>query len=86
MAKPFSVPIGDKDTWSNIATKEFDANAKTHNALLQALNDDDIARVIHCKSTYEIWTHLVVTHEGMSQVKRAKIDLLRSQYENFTML
>jgi len=49
------------------------------------LNDDDIARIIHCKSAYEIWTHLVATHEGTSQVKRAKIDLLRSQYENFTM-
>jgi len=63
----------------------FDANAKAHYALLQVLNDDDIARVIHCKSTYEIWSHLVATHEGTSQVKRAKIDLLRSQCENFTM-
>ena len=27
----------------------------------------------------------MVTHEGTSQVKRAKIDLLRSQYENFAM-
>jgi len=49
------------------------------------LNNDDIARVIHCKSIYEIWSHLVVIHEGTSQVKRAKIDLLRSQYENFAM-
>jgi len=83
--RPFSVPICDEDTWSGIATKEFDANAKAHYALLQALNDDDIARVVYCKSAYEIWTHLVITHEGMSQVKRAKIDLLFSQYENFTM-
>ena len=85
VTKPFSVPLGDEDTWSDIATKEFDANAKAHYALLQALNDDDIAMVIYCKSAYEIWIHLVVTHEGMSQVKRAKIDLLRSQYEIFTM-
>jgi len=28
---------------------------------------------------------LVVTHEGTSQVKRAKFDLLRLQYENFSM-
>ena len=84
VTKPFSVPAGDEDTWSDISTKEFDANAKAYYALLQTLNDD-IARVIHCKSTYEIWSYLVVTHEGTSQVKRAKIDLLRSQYENFTM-
>ena len=49
VTKPFSVPIGDEDTWSVIATKEFDTNAKTHCALLQDLNDDDIARVIHFK-------------------------------------
>ena len=60
-------------------------NTKAHYALLQALNDVDIARVIYCKSDYEIWTHLLVTHEGTSQVKRAKIDLLRFQYKNFTM-
>jgi len=49
------------------------------------LNDHDIARIIHCKSIYEIWSHLIVTHEGTSQVKRVKTDLLRSQYENFSM-
>ena len=36
-------------------------------------------------SPYEIWSHLVVTQGGTSQVKRAKIDLLCSLYENFTM-
>jgi len=85
VTKSFSVLVSDEDKWSDIATKEFDANAKTYYALLQALNDDDIVRIIHYKSTYEIWSHLLITHEGTSQVKRAKIDLLRSQYENFTM-
>jgi len=85
VTKPFSVPAGYEDTWSDTTTKEFDPNAKIQYALLQALNDHDIARVIHCKSTYGIWSHLIVTHEGTSQVKRAKIDILRSQYENFTM-
>jgi len=55
LTKPFNVPDGDEDTWSKIATKEFDVNAKAHYALLQTLNDDDIARVIYCKSTHEIW-------------------------------
>ena len=66
VTKPFSVPTSDEDTWSDTATKEFDANAKAHYALLQASNYDDIARVIDCKSAYEIWSHLVVTHEGTS--------------------
>jgi len=54
VTKPFSVPVGDEKTWPNIATKKFDVNAKAHYALLQALNEDDIARVIHYKSIYEI--------------------------------
>ena len=51
---------------------------------MQALDDDDIFRVISYKSVYEIWNNLIVTNEGTSQVKRAKIDLF-SQYENFNM-
>ena len=79
VSKPFNAPLGDEDTWSDIATKEFNANARAHYALLQALNDDDIARVIHCKSAYEIWTHL----EGTSQVKRAKIDFFVPNMKTF---
>ena len=82
VTKPFSLPDGDDDTWSKIANKKFDANAKAHYTLLQALNDD-LSRVIHCKFAFEIWSYLVVTHEGTSQVKRAKNDLLRSKYDNF---
>jgi len=46
--------------------------------LLLALNEDDLTRVIHYKFTYEIWQHLLVAHEGTTQVRRAKIDLLCS--------
>ena len=49
MTKRSSVPVGAEEIWSDIATKKFDADAKAHYALLQALNDDDdIVRVIHC--------------------------------------
>jgi len=54
VTKLFSAPNGDESTWSEIETKKFDANARAHYALLQALNDDDISRVIHCKSAYKI--------------------------------
>ena len=78
VTKLFIIPVGDEDTCSDIATKKFDANAKAHEALLQALNDNDIARVNYYKSAYKIWSYLVVTHEGTFEVKRAKIDLLHS--------
>ena len=64
----------------------YKANAKAQYALTQALNDDDLSRVINCKSIYEVWNDLIITHEGTLQIKRSKIDLLRSQYENFSCL
>ena len=86
LTKPYSAPVGEEDTWSDLTSKEVNANSKAQNALFLALNEDDLTRVIHCKSDYEIWQHLLVTHEGISQVKRAKINLLRFQYESFRML
>ncbi|GJU58284.1 hypothetical protein Tco_1236050 [Tanacetum coccineum] len=38
-----------------------------------------------CKTTKEIWDTLLITHQGNSQVKDNKIDLLIQQYEQFTI-
>ena len=46
---------------------------------------NDLSRIINYKFAYEVWNDLIITHEGTSQVKWSKIDLFRSQYENFYM-
>ncbi|GJS86520.1 hypothetical protein Tco_0769156 [Tanacetum coccineum] len=38
-----------------------------------------------CRTTKEIWDTLLITHQGNSQVKYNKIDLLVQQYEQFTI-
>ena len=38
-----------------------------------------------CKTAKEIWQSLIVTHQGNSQVKDNKIDLLIQQYEQFVI-
>jgi len=86
ITKEFIEPHSDEDTWSEATTKDYEANAKTQYALTQALNDDDLSRVINCKYAYEVWNDLIITHEGPSQVKRSKVDLLHCQYENFYIL
>jgi len=60
ITKSFVVHDGDEYTWNDITVKEFKANAKAHYTLLQTLNDD-ISRVINCKSPHEIWSNLVIT-------------------------
>ena len=86
LTKPYVLPDSDESSWTEFTFREYEANSKPQNSLLTALNEDDLTRVIHCQSAYKIWQHLLVTHEGTSQVKRAKIDLLRSQYESFKMI
>ena len=76
----------DPKEFDEAALKAYEANAKATYALMQALNDDDLSRIIYCKSAYEIWNSLITTHEGTSQVKKAKVDLLMSEYENFAMI
>ncbi|GKB95973.1 zf-CCHC domain-containing protein [Tanacetum coccineum] len=39
-----------------------------------------------CKTAKEIWETLLITHQGNSQVKDNKIDLLVQQYKQFTIL
>ena len=57
--------------------KDYEDNTKAQCALTQALNNDDFSRMINCKSAYEVWNDLIITHDGTSQVKRSMIDLLR---------
>ncbi|GJT72244.1 hypothetical protein Tco_1031530 [Tanacetum coccineum] len=38
-----------------------------------------------CKTAKEIWDTSLITHQGNSQVKNNKIDLLVQQYEQFTI-
>ena len=61
ITKEFIEPHGDEDTWSEETAKDYEANAKAQCALTQALNDD-LSRVINCKSAYKVWNDLIITH------------------------
>jgi len=73
ITKEFVKPHSDEDTWSEATAKDYEANAKAQYALTQAINDDDLSRIINCKYAYDVWNDLIITHEGMSQVKRSKV-------------
>ena len=53
--------------------------------LYNALPKKEYERVFMCKTTKDIWQSLIVTHQGNSQVKDNKIDLLVQQYEQFVI-
>ena len=60
-------------------------NSKAMNILFCSLDRNEFNRVSVCKSAYEIWKTLQVTHEGTSKVKQTKISILTNQFQLFKM-
>ncbi|GJY86059.1 hypothetical protein Tco_0500085 [Tanacetum coccineum] len=51
--------------------------------IYNALPRKEYERIFMCKTEKEIWKTLLITHQGNSQVKDNKINLLVQQYEKF---
>ena len=60
-----------------------DQNGK--NILTSGLSSNEFFHTAKCKSAKEIWKMLEVTHEGTTEVKRARKHILVSEYEAFRM-
>ena len=65
--------------------KKYEINAEAVNTLLGCLSQTEFVKVMQYKSTKEIWDKIVLSYEGDDQVKRAKLQTLRIQYENLRM-
>ncbi|GJU78128.1 putative ribonuclease H-like domain-containing protein [Tanacetum coccineum] len=77
------VPFEEQsDDLKKILAKNKKAKMVLHNALPKK----EYERIFMCKTAKDIWQSLLITHQGNSQVKDNKIDLLVQQYEQFTIL
>eukprot|EP00253_Pinus_taeda_P023177 PITA_23177 len=65
--------------------KQYETNAKDVNTLLGSLSQSEFVKVMQLKSTKEIWDKIVLSYEGDTQVKHAKLQSLRIQYETLKM-
>ncbi|GKE48617.1 hypothetical protein Tco_1479875, partial [Tanacetum coccineum] len=61
--------------------KDNEAKMVIYNALPRKIYE----RIFMCNTAKEIWKTLLITHQGNSQVKDNKIDLLVQQYEQFVI-
>ena len=84
-----STTIGDTTTtlerkdWVEAHRKNNGKNHKAMSILLGSLSREECARVLHCSTAYDIWTTLANYHEGTTEVKNKRIELLVYQYETF---
>ena len=65
--------------------KQYELNAKVVTVLLGSLTQSEFMKVMHFKTTKEIWDKIILSYEGDELVKRAKLQTLRVRYENLKM-
>ena len=76
---PSTIPI---DT---AGKKQYETNAKAVNTLFGSLSQSEFVKVMQLKTAKEIWDKIVLSYEGDNQVKCAKLQSLRIQYETLKM-
>ncbi|GJT40443.1 retrovirus-related pol polyprotein from transposon TNT 1-94, partial [Tanacetum coccineum] len=65
--------------------KKLAKNNEAKMVIYNALPRKEYERIFMCNTTKEIWKTLLITHQGNSQVKDNKINLLVQQYEQFVI-
>ncbi|GKD14031.1 hypothetical protein Tco_1198438 [Tanacetum coccineum] len=65
--------------------KNIGKNNEARMTLYNALPRKEYKRVFMCKTAKEVWHTLIITHQGNSQVKNCKIDLLTQEYKKFSI-
>ena len=71
-----SIIAKPRSDWSNDDKKKVGYNAKAKNIITSALSADEFFRVSNCKTAKEMWDTLQETHEGTTDVKRARMNTL----------
>ncbi|XP_070030083.1 uncharacterized protein [Nicotiana sylvestris] len=69
------------DADSKVVEKKFCAKK----ILVCGIGPDEYNMISACQSAKEIWEALQTAHEGITQVKQSKIDMLTTEYELFRM-
>ncbi|XP_070023040.1 intracellular protein transport protein USO1-like [Nicotiana sylvestris] len=78
------VPKGRKE-YNDIGRKAVEKNYRAKKILMCGIGPDAYNRVLACDTVKEIWEAFQTTHEGTTQVKQSKIDMLTTEYELFRM-
>ncbi|XP_070018109.1 uncharacterized protein [Nicotiana sylvestris] len=75
----------DRKEYSDIDRKAVKKNYCAKKILVYGIGPYEYNRVSTCDSAKEIWEALQIVHEGTTQVKQSKIDMLITEHEFFRM-
>ncbi|XP_075111176.1 uncharacterized protein LOC142181674 [Nicotiana tabacum] len=81
---PLTMPKTRKE-YTDADRKVVEKYFRAKKLLVCGIGRDEYNRITACQSTKEIWEALQTAHEGTTQVKQSKIDMLTTVYELFRM-
>ncbi|XP_070042779.1 uncharacterized protein [Nicotiana tomentosiformis] len=79
-----TVPKTRKE-YNDADCKSIEKNFRAKMILVCGIGPDEYNRISACQSAKEMWEALQTAHEGTTQVKQSKIDMLTTEYELFRM-
>jgi hypothetical protein len=68
-----------------VAKKLYNDNSRVVNVVMSGLENPIFVKVMHCKSTKDIWDKLKIIYERYGKVKQAKLKTYRGQFESLKM-
>ncbi|XP_070003022.1 uncharacterized protein [Nicotiana sylvestris] len=79
---PFSMAKTSK-AYTETDKKAVEKNFHVKKILVCGIGPEEYNRISTCDTAKEIWEALQIVHEGTTQVKQSKIDMLTTEYELF---
>ncbi|XP_070047182.1 uncharacterized protein [Nicotiana tomentosiformis] len=71
--------------YSDADHKAIEKNFRAKKIHVFGIRPDEYNRISACQSAKEIWEAFQTAHEGTTQIKQSKIDMLTTEYELFRM-
>ena len=79
------VVLKTRQQYNEVEKKKIEKGYKLKKLLVCAIGAEEYNLISACETTKDIWDCLWTAHEGTKHVKESNVDMLTSQYENFTM-
>ena len=77
--------VSPMEHWSTTEKEHHHANARALNAINSGISPEEFKSIMTCETAKEAWDILELAHEGTSQVKNSKLQMLTSQFERMKM-
>ncbi|KAG7588504.1 Zinc finger CCHC-type superfamily [Arabidopsis suecica] len=79
------VSLKPRDKWTAVEKRLSSCNSKAKTAIYNAIDSSRFKLISQCASAQKAWKTLENMFEGTTSVKRTKLDMLASQFENLRM-